>query len=170
MLDSVIRNGRVDDAQELGRVHVAGWRSAYHGLIDQTFLDSLNADSRARWWREAVGRPGQTLSVAEVDRVVEGFCLCGPSDIEGWGEIRAIYVSPDHWGTGLGHRLLAAGELALRDAGFDRALLWVLEQNTQARRFYERQGWVLGRPIRIENIGGFDVTEARYEKQLPEQP
>jgi CTP:molybdopterin cytidylyltransferase MocA len=62
--------------------------------------------------------------------------------------------------------LLDAGAATLRDEGFDRGLLWVLEANTRARRFYERQGWRVGKPIRVEDIGGNQVTEVRYEIDL----
>jgi GNAT superfamily N-acetyltransferase len=82
------------------------------------------------------------------------------------GEVYAIYVDPHRWGEGIGRDLLAAGEQALIDDGHWQALLWVLDGNTRARAFYERQGWAQGKPIRIENIGGTDVNEVRYEKPL----
>ena len=104
--------------------------------------------------------------VAEDGGVIEGFCAVGPSTEEDWGEVYAIYLDPDRWGQGVGRALLAAGESALLDDGQWQALLWVLDANVRARAFYERQGWVRGKPIRIENIGGADVNEARYEKVL----
>jgi len=61
---------------------------------------------------------------------------------------------------------LEAGEAHLASDGFERCLLWVLEGNSRARAFYERQGWVKGNPIRLETIGGTEITEARYEKAL----
>ncbi len=73
---------------------------------------------------------------------------------------------PDHWGQGMGRALLNAGEARLAADGFERALLWVLEGNEAARAFYERQGWVKGKPIRLETIGGTEITEVRYEKAL----
>ena len=79
----------------------------------------------------------------------------------------AIYVHPSQWGEGHGTELLSAAERALSGMGFERALLWVLEQNHQAREFYERRGWVLGRPIKLEEIGGTQVTEVRYQRVFP---
>jgi hypothetical protein len=66
----------------------------------------------------------------------------------------------------VGRLLLVSGEQALSEAGEERALLWVLDTNRRARVFYERQGWVLAKPIRIEKFGQYDVTEVRYEKSL----
>jgi len=162
----VIRTAEPRDAADLARVHVSSWQAAYRGLIDQAYLDSLELETRIAWWERAVVRVANLISVGVVDGTVEGFCLAGASADEGWGEVYSIYVVPSHWGTGMGRDLLAAGEGALSGAGHERALLWVLEGNTRARQFYKRQGWAIGKPIRIENIGGADLTEVRYEKAL----
>jgi GNAT superfamily N-acetyltransferase len=54
----------------------------------------------------------------------------------------ALYVRPEAWGTGVAVRLHDRAVEALREAGVERARLWVLEGNVRARRFYERRGWV----------------------------
>jgi GNAT superfamily N-acetyltransferase len=73
------------------------------------------------------------------------FASFGPSrdeDVpERTGEVPAIYIDPSVLGTGVGRELFQAATLALRDAGFARATLWVLEANAPARRFYEKAGW-----------------------------
>jgi GNAT superfamily N-acetyltransferase len=162
----MIRSAEPGDGADLARVHVTSWQAAYKGLVNQDFLDSLDIEARTAWWDRALGREANLVSVAEIDGAVEGFCLAGASGDEGWGEVFAIYVAPEHWGTGLGRGLLEAGEGALLGAGHERALLWVLDGNARARAFYQRQGWALGKPIRIENIGGADLTEVRYETSL----
>ena len=60
---------------------------------------------------------------------------------EGTGEVPAIYVDPAAVGTGIGRELFAEAAVALQEAGFTRATLWVLEANASARRFYEKAGW-----------------------------
>jgi GNAT superfamily N-acetyltransferase len=154
------------DAPGVARVHVASWRRAYPGLINQAFLDSMDVESRTESWNRILRQTRGRVLVAEDDGVVGGFCAVGPSTEENWGEVYAIYLDPDRWGQGVGRALLAAGERALLDDGQWQALLWVLDRNVRARAFYERQGWLPGKPIRIENIGGADVNEARYEKVL----
>ena len=164
--ERVIRDALPSDAPGVARVNVASWRQAYPGLIDQAFLDSLEVAGRTDSWNRILRQTRGRVLVAEHDGVIDGFCAVGPSTDDDWGEVYAIYLDPEGWGKGLGRDLLAAGERALFDAGHWQALLWVLDGNTRARAFYERQGWVLGKPIRIENIGGTDVNEVRYEKQL----
>jgi len=150
----------------VARVLEANWQRAYAGLIDQAFLDSMDVESRTESWSRILRQTRGRVLVAEDDGVIAGFCAVGPSIEEDWGEVYAIYLDPDRWGQGVGRALLAAGERALLDDGQWQALLWVLDRNVRAREFYERQGWVPGKPIRIENIGGADVNEARYEKVL----
>jgi GNAT superfamily N-acetyltransferase len=61
----------------------------------------------------------------------------------------ALYVRPAAWGTGVAARLHDRAVEALREAGVERARLWVLEENRRARRFYERRGWVLDGTSRV---------------------
>jgi hypothetical protein len=58
------------------------------------------------------------------------------------------------------------GEEELRALGHEQAVLWVLEDNPRARRFYEIAGWSPDGNKRVLEIFGFDVTEVRYHKQL----
>lgn len=162
----MIRDAKPGDVEDLARVHVSSWQNAYIGLIDQAFLDALNVETRAERWRALLDQGRGRLLVVDWDGTVVGFCSLGPAGQGDWGEIYAIYLAPDRWGEGLGRDLLAAAERSLRSDGHHEALLWVLAGNSRARTFYERQGWRLGKPIRLENIGGVDVTEVRYEKAL----
>ena len=72
----------------------------------------------------------------------------------------AIYAHPEHWSTGLGRALLPAAVAAL---GGPPAVLWVLEANDRARRFYERAGWRPdGARKQADMLGGVQLPEIRY--------
>ena len=69
-----------------------------------------------------------------------GFCTLYPMHDEAaqgeTGEIPAIFVRPSHWRRGMG-RLLCEQTLAkARVRRFKKVVLWVLEPNKRARRFY----------------------------------
>jgi len=163
--DRVLRWAAPDDAEDLADVHVTTWQEAYRGIFPEVFLAGLDRSARARWWGDFINE-GARVHVAVAKDSVVGFCHAADSDDAGWGEVFSIYVHPDHWGAGHGHRLLAAAEATLAEAGHSRALLWVIEGNGRGRAFYERQGWAVGKPFRVEEIGGAQVTELRYEKDL----
>lgn len=164
-----IRPATSEDVAALADVHVASWQAAYRGIFPDPFLDGLDRAARATWWSLFIG-DGRPVYVADAGRVV-GFCTFDAADDMGWGEVTAIYVHPDHWGQGHGHGLLQSAMRSMAGVGFERALLWVLEANGRGRKFYEREGWARARPIRVEEIGGIQVTELRYEVSLmPSSP
>jgi ribosomal protein S18 acetylase RimI-like enzyme len=83
----------------------------------------------------------------------------------GTGELYALYVTPDWWSAGVGRALMDSVLAALREAGYTSAVLWVLADNTRARRFYDRAGFA---PDGVTNIlaGLGGVLEFRYARNL----
>jgi RimJ/RimL family protein N-acetyltransferase len=59
-----------------------------------------------------------------------------------------------------------AGEARLRELGHRDVILWVLEENPRARRFYDAAGWQLDGARRPIEVLGVSVPEVRYRKQL----
>jgi ribosomal protein S18 acetylase RimI-like enzyme len=93
--------------------------------------------------------------VAVEDGTVIGFVYVGPSGegLPGVGDLEALHVDPAHQGKGVGERLLDAGLELLAQQGFSSYVLWVLEGNERAIRFYVHRGW---RPDgqRVRDVGG----------------
>ena len=82
------------------------------------------------------------------------------------GELAAIYALPDVWGSGVGRRLMAAAVNVLHDAAFVDAILWVLEGNDRAQRFYEIGGWQLDGAAKDVVIADIPLAEVRYRLVL----
>ena len=80
-------------------------------------------------------------------------------------ELYALYVTPAWWSTGTGRDLMCRVLDETQAGGYPRIVLWVLEQNARARRFYERSGFRLdGRSFVPDWLGG--VTEVCYARDL----
>ena len=156
---SGIRPGTTADADAVARVHVATWQAAYAHVLPPEQLQTLSVERRAEQWRT------HPPIVAEIDGEIVGFVSVGASrDEDADGELYAIYVHPDHWGTGAGKALIEAGETELRRLGHRDAVLWVLQDNPRARRFYELAGWETDSELRGIEIFGMTVPEVRYAK------
>jgi GNAT superfamily N-acetyltransferase len=166
---AVVRSARAEDSRRLAEIHVTSWRQAYDGLLPPEFLRALSVDSRHEWWSRrlnALEAGGEVLIVADSElETPEGFAFIGPCSVTE-GEVYAIYVDPRRWRGGLGSELLGAAEHTLADGGFGQAILWVLEGNERGRSFYQTRGWRPDGALKIEEIGGIQVTELRYRKQL----
>jgi hypothetical protein len=61
---------------------------------------------------------------------------------------------------------MVAAVNVLRDAGFGDAILWVLEGNDRAQRFYEIGGWVLDGAAKDIVIAETSLAEVRYRLVL----
>lgn len=163
----------VGDADDLGRVHVRAWRSAYSGgLMPDDYLSSLSMAERSSMWRIALAnppRPRATRLVATVDGEVVGFARVGPAsgnENDDLGELYAINVDPDHWGGGAGAALIVAAINAMRSDGFASAVLWVHPDNERACRFYASGGWIDEDIERRAEVLGVEVPETRLSLDL----
>lgn len=63
-----------------------------------------------------------------------------------------LYVAPDHRGRGIGTALLAAAEAEVRRRGAELLEINVDSSDTDARRFYERHGYVNTDPGRDDQL------------------
>jgi GNAT superfamily N-acetyltransferase len=154
-----LREARNGDESTVADIHVRAWQEAYRGLIPDEFLDTLEPEDRARSYNfgsDDPAAPTTLLAVQEGEdcgEVILGFvtfCRSRDADAPDHGEIAALYVDPDRYEGGVGRMLMAEARRRLWEAGFTDALLWVLEGNDRAIRFYENEGWTLDGATRAE--------------------
>jgi GNAT superfamily N-acetyltransferase len=156
------------DIDAVAAVHVRTWQAGYAGIVPAEILDALDPARFAARRRAQVVPPGGHTVVADQDGTIVGFASFGPDRGEdGIGELYAIYVDPDRWGDGVGHRLFAAVCDGLTGT-FARMRLWVLEENHRARRFYERAGMAPdgARDFYTPPGGDAGLPEIRYAMRL----
>ena len=76
--------------------------------------------------------------------------------------------APADWSTGTGRALIGRVLEEAQAEGYPRILLWVLEQNARARRFYERAGFrQRGRTHPLGWLGG--IPEVCYTRGLTQR-
>ena len=158
-----VRLARVEDADEVGRVHVQVWREAYAGHMPADYLEGLDPmKSAARWkLRFEMDEPDGTVVVATgPDGEIVGFAAAGPTRDEDaptdW-ELYAINVLADHHGTGVADRLIIAA-LAERPA-----TLWVVRHNARAEAFYHRHGFTTEGATKLHD--GTGASEMRMVRR-----
>jgi GNAT superfamily N-acetyltransferase len=168
-----IRAGVRGDAGAITDVQVASWRAGYAHVLPESVLYADDFDgSRRRFWTGWRFAPGHRLAVATIARRVVGFVSLGPErerarGSTGRGEIWAFYLHPDVWGSGIADRLIEHAHERLLAEGFVEAVLWVLDDNPRARRFYERHGWAAtGIEATLDITGADPVTEVEYRCDL----
>lgn len=140
-----VRPAEPRDAAAIAAVKRESWRAAYPGVVGPALLDHLDIAPPISQWAHAirwpVSRRHRTLVAGEPGQVL-GVAVTRPSaDDDGVGQVDLVYLHPAAWGLGLGRALFAGANDELRRAGFRQAILWVIDGNERAMRFYERAGW-----------------------------
>lgn len=159
-----VRRARPDDAPGIAAVHVATWRSAYAGILDEAYLATLSEARLAAFYHRAIldRRDGHAVFVATAggsdlpgdragpEAAVVGFASGGRARRQGLaaGEVETLYVLDDYRERGVGRRLMRAMAAHLRAIGCNSAVVWVLSDNP-ARYFYSHIG---GRPAMQDKV------------------
>lgn len=165
-----IRQATLADAEALARLHVRSWQWAYRGQLPDEFLDrmpdSMDRRIEARRAQLADLPPDYRVWIAEQAGQMVGFAVTEPSrDADAppsTGEVSLIYLEQEAAGKGMGRTLFAYAVEDLRQRGFAQAILWVLETNARARRFYEAAGWYPDGASKTEEWTGVTLREVRY--------
>src|SRR5205814_10345449 len=109
-------------------------------------VDSVSVERREQGWNEILSSLplDATVLVAELGARLVGFAGVGPcrdeDAAEGTGELSSLYIEEEFASTGVGRALMTAAIEFARSSGFSELILWVLERNARARRFYEAAG------------------------------
>ncbi len=131
---------------------------AYPGLLPNEMLESVSIeDRRALWLQRFTVAETAIHLVAEFDGVIIAFASFGPnrngheleeadteSDQES-AEVYAIYALSECWRRGVGTLLMQAIVRQCQLDGYCSIVVWVLENNTRARKFYEALAMKLDR-------------------------
>jgi len=157
-MNLTIRKAVLDDAPACAEIHSRSWEVAYADFVPpETF-----AQRRARnpeKWRELLsgGGKGDTF-VAVLEGSVVGFMSAGPPFDESlddtFYELYSIYLHPDVFRQGIGRQLMEHAHTLAREHGKTAVALYVFEDNTSSRRFYEACGYRPDGAWAVSEYGG----------------
>lgn len=145
-----IRQATTDDIPAIAALHIAGWKGAYGGIVDQAYLDSLSVEKRIADWTGWLAAGESDVFIAYDGETPSGFVVTGrtktpppgssPIRPSHSGEIYALYLAPDYWRRGIGTALIKHAARNLKDKKHSTICLWVLDANARAKSFYEKMG------------------------------
>lgn len=172
MATGFVRPARAEDAQQIARIQLSTWRTAYRRLLPRQVLAQLDEEWMAQGWLAAITAPPSprhrvlvAVEQAEQSYLV-GFAASGPADEDalapeekplpdGVVAVTDLLVEP-RWGRrGHGSRLLAASVDLWREDGFSTAVAWAYQGDPATIRFLTSAGWQpdgAGRALDVEDM------------------
>ena len=168
-----IRIATSEDASVIASLHAASWRSAYRGMLSDTYLGGDIVAERTAVWSKRLGgaTPNQYVVIAEAEHRAVGFaCAFGANDAQ-WGSLLDnLHVAHEVKRRGIGRQLMTSvARWCLQMYPGTGLFLWVLEPNSSARRFYERLGAAnVGQDVWSPPDGGA-VPKLRYAWKDPNE-
>jgi GNAT superfamily N-acetyltransferase len=141
--DYIFDRATIADIDAVARIHVAGWRDNYRGMIPDDAIDLRTFEVRQAMWKPLIEMSGRITLVAH-DRSgsIRGFSsslLFDEPNTRFESFLQMIFLETAMKGNGLGRALMRATALELRDAGRSSMALRTLRLNP-ARGFYEHLG------------------------------
>lgn len=171
-----IRQAVPADAAEMSRIHAASWKKAFLGMVPQDYLDRLPENH----WQAVFPKNLEDGSLS-AKLIYEGDFPIGVitygsartelpvggvpgevfADYAAFGEVMSLYLLPEYYGRGYGRELLEVAREELLQT-YEGVYLWVLRENEQARRFYEKLGFAPTEETCLCQIDGKTLTDIRY--------
>jgi GNAT superfamily N-acetyltransferase len=154
----MIRAASADDVETLLAIQRDAAVTAFGHIFPQDLYPFPTDDIR-ELWRETLADPDVEIYVAE-----DGGAPAGSVSVDDQF-LRTLYVLPDLQRTGVGSALHEFALERLTARGCRTAKLWTLEENWDARRFYERRGWTLTEETRVVPFPP-NPLDVQYERTL----
>jgi GNAT superfamily N-acetyltransferase len=161
------RRATVEDVEPLARGVIEG--VADYPSFAPAGWTAPELEAEIEHLRESLADDRVWCLVAEADGEIVGQITVLPAsraphpvDDPALAHLSNLFVRRDHWGAGLARELHAAAIENARERGLRELRLYVAEGQTRARRFYEREGWVVrGEPF-DDPVPGLRMVEYRH--------
>ncbi len=161
-----IRKATIEDAFILADILSSSWSAAYKDIIPSHAIKARN-ERRFDMFKKTLMEEHSNYLAFDHEIAVGLFRIseCLDKDIKGAGEVVAIYVHPNYFRRGYGTKIMNYACQLLKDLSYSKVILWALEDNYNAKKFYEKQGFIMDGAKKEMNIGK-PLIAIRFIKEL----
>ncbi len=144
-----MRQPRIEDVDELARIHVAAWETTFRGKLDDAVIDERTIEVRQRMWTRIVTEPkaDEVAVIVEADGEVRGFTFGAPGNYEDEDperiiNLNSIFIDPDFKGRGVAAAVHQGFLEECARRGYEEVSGQVHPDNAASQRFLiEKGGW-----------------------------
>ena len=167
LLDNIqIRKVKIGDEKTLAYIQTESWRKAFADIISkedmEKYADINKAEEMYRYLLKSGVGNGSILLIDDNPHCIAYWDKTREEDMDGYAELICIHSLEDNWGKGYGSLMMDHVLKEIKEASYENVMLWVFEENTRARRFYEKHGFV--KTDKKKMFG--DSVEVMYSRKL----
>lgn len=168
---------REPETADTERIHelIKSTLTASYALSPQQIEALLEDDFSEERLAEAFEEPDSVTLVAEstvngAETTIGGIVEANHGEDEDTGEVRWLFVDPEHRGKGIGTRLFETAVETLREQGAERITASTFEANREGDQFFERFGFEHTDDRQVEVAGESLVEYVYAEPSVETEP
>ena len=166
MADISIRRAIPGDEQVLAYIQTESWKAAFAGILSPEELERCTDIQKAEQMCHIVlRRDGCNMAIELVDGKPHCIAAWGKNRCDlgdTVGELICIHSLQNNWAKGYGSAMMEYVLGQLQQANYKSVILWVFEENSRARKFYEKHGFELTEQKKMSN----GIAELMYMKKI----
>lgn len=141
-----IRKARKGDENTLAYIQTQSWKAGFADILDEEILSQCTDMEKITAMYTSLldtdRANGYILSVEHTPHCMAWWAQARGTEFAGKAELICIHSLPDNWHKGYGRRMMDCILKDIQKEGYTQVVLWVFQDNTRARCFYESQGFV----------------------------
>lgn len=140
--DYIIRKNIYEDQEQMARIKIDGWKTAYDSIVSSAYLNTLSYEEQTKRYQASFEEYKDLVFVAVRKSEVLGYACFNPIPNVDWfdSELVSLYVKPSETGKGIGTSLFLETCKQLAALGKKNMIVWCLSDNDNAIKFYEELG------------------------------
>ncbi|MBD5508687.1 MAG: GNAT family N-acetyltransferase [Lachnospiraceae bacterium] len=152
-----IISATIEHVDMVGYVHSTAWKSTYQNIFSKEYLGTDTIDKRKEEFMASLANDNiQYYLVSDNDNAIGIVKLMTEDNI---CEVSSIYFLKEHRNKGYGTETINYLKKKYHD---NRIVLWVLENNVKARKFYKKNQFMETGETRVIYRGN-EYMQVKYE-------
>ena len=155
----IIRKNELRDQEQMAKIKVDGWQSAYDKIVSSRYLNKLDYKTQAERYIQSFEEYKDLVLVADKNSEILGYaCFNLKKNDKYDSELVSLYIKPSEIGKGIGTALFKETAKELLEQDKKNMIVWCFKDNEKAIKFYKKLG---GKNIETKTV---KIGEDYYEE------
>lgn len=170
----MIREANLEDAKDIANIKISAWQSAYKGIISHYYLVNMDILNEEEKVKSIINNEDEKIKgkyyVYIADNALKTLGYCNierdfNKEYNTDATLHMLYVNPDYTNMGIGTQIFEYLKKELKEEGCNSILTTCFENNSNTRKFYEKNGGSIVGEQR-EKVGNQIINQIIYKLNI----